>query len=570
MEIKFGQKLFRIMLIPVFLVITVGTVGFFSIRRLGKSSEKILSENYHSIQESHNITRNVYLLLAPGKNPENLNKIEKSIKNCRRNITESGEIALISEMEKYFQELKNNPHGTSEFRTSALMLIRRVSDLIEINEKAMFRYRKKALKDANLFSAILIIFTLLSIAGIFIFTFIYSRRISISLREITGILRSGLQKESLSSFRGHEPGNEFRELKLVLLSIIQRMEEMTTSSDKLLILQKRLGFALDGIPEGVVIIDNDFTMLSVNRIAREILKGYSMENRILPAELRTLLAPRVKSEIRENLEFKCELNGENRLFSPRALEIPGTSGDIEGWLIIFWDISDESRYEESRRRFISMLSHQLKTPVTSISMSVNMLREKFASSEDKNLNELVNIAAENTSSLRTLISELIDASMDVPRDFSLRRIRIDAVLLLKNALKSLDVQAREKNVELIMPDGSYFVQIDPVKFPWVITNLVGNALRYTDAGGTITVKVSRDGDRINFRVSDTGRGMTPEMVPHVFTPNISTMDDSSGPAHGLGLAIAKEIVEAHGGTISVSSETGKGTEFVVTMETEDD
>lgn len=568
MEIKFGQKLLKIMFIPVFLVIMVGSVGFFSIKRLGKSSEKILSENYKSIQESHIITRNLYLLLSPERKEGLLIKIEKSLENCRQNITEAGEREIIEEMELYFRDLKSVPPESEKFRKSTLLLIQRVSDLIEINEKAMFHYKSRALKDTNLFSAILIVFTLLSLAGIFIFTYVYSRRISISLREISGILKSGLQRETLSRLKGHEPGNEFRELRAELLSIIERMEEMTTSSDKLLILQKRLGFALDGIPEGVVIIDNDFTMLSVNRIAQLILKGYNTESRILPAELRTLLVQRVKSEHRENLEFKCEINNETRLFSPRALEIPGESGQIEGWLIIFWDTSDEDRYEESRRRFISMLSHQLKTPVTSISMSVNMLREKFSHSEDKNINELVNIAAENTSSLRTLISELIDASMDVPRDFSLRKIRIDAVMLLKNALKSLAVQAREKNVDLKMPEGSCFVSIDPVKFPWVITNLVGNALRYTDSGGTITVGVSQEGSRINFSVKDTGRGMPPEMVPHVFTPNISTLDDNSGPAHGLGLAIAKEIVEAHSGMISVLSEPGKGSEFIVTLENE--
>ena len=163
------------------------------------------------------------------------------------------------------------------------------------------------------------------------------------------------------------------------------------------------------------------------------------------------------------------------------LTVTAGGGAIEGYLLLFWDVTEQQRFEESRRRFISMLSHQLKTPMTSLSMSVNLMREKIRDAAPAQA-ELLSIATEDCNNLAALISDLIDAAKDVTPELTLKTRRIDIVRLLRSSLRPLVPQAEEKGIDLILPAGGeeILAEVDPVKFPWVVTNIVGNALRYTE------------------------------------------------------------------------------------------
>jgi signal transduction histidine kinase len=213
-----------------------------------------------------------------------------------------------------------------------------------------------------------------------------------------------------------------------------------------------------------------------------------------------------------------------------------------------------------------MLSHQLKTPLTSLSMAVNLIRERLSGAEPAQA-ELLAIASESCASLSTLVSDLIEAARETVPDRTQRPRRVDLVRLLRSALRPLQPQAEEKGVDLRLPagDAEIVTDVDPVKFPWVVTNIAGNALRYTGRGGVVQVTVlARDG-RIQVSVKDTGAGIAPENLERIFQPYVS-LDPEPGPGtHGLGLAIAREIVEAHGGVIEAISAPGAGTEFRITL-----
>ena len=104
--------------------------------------------------------------------------------------------------------------------------------------------------------------------------------------------------------------------------------------------------------------------------------------------------------------------------------------------------------------------------------------------------------------------------------------------------------------------------IDSFRFPWVITNLVGNAMRYTGPGGKISLKVYEQGTRYYFQCSDTGDGIDPKVLPHIFDRFTQFSDRGKSGTIGLGLAIVKDVIEQHGGDIKVQSELGKGTSFI--------
>ncbi|RJP77892.1 MAG: sensor histidine kinase [Desulfobacteraceae bacterium] len=221
------------------------------------------------------------------------------------------------------------------------------------------------------------------------------------------------------------------------------------------------------------------------------------------------------------------------------------------------------RSEEAKGRFIADISHQLKTPMTSLAMSVGMLNNRGESLAAEKRIKLCAMANEDCSRLTALINELVDISrleaMSRPRP----KETLDIAVVIRECLAPLIKQTEKKeiSIDLRIPDNLPRVTIDSFRFPWVITNLVGNALRYIDQGGRIVLKVYKQGTRFYFQCSDTGSGIDPDYLPYIFDRFTQFSERGKSGTIGLGLAIVKDIIEQHGGDIQVESSMGKGTTF---------
>lgn len=229
--------------------------------------------------------------------------------------------------------------------------------------------------------------------------------------------------------------------------------------------------------------------------------------------------------------------------------------------------------ELAKARFVADLSHQLKTPMTSLSMSIGILAEKKHKTLSGKHAQLVETAKEDCNRLSVLINELLDLS------------RLDAVLkpwpkevlevqeVINKCLAPLRQQAEEKGVQLLTEFASGLppIAIDSFRFPWAITNLVGNAIRYTDRGGHVALRVEKREGRFYFECEDTGNGIEERYLPGIFDRFTQFSEREKMGTIGLGLAIVKEIIEQHGGDISVESKVGKGTTFTfwIPIQTED-
>jgi len=221
------------------------------------------------------------------------------------------------------------------------------------------------------------------------------------------------------------------------------------------------------------------------------------------------------------------------------------------------------RVKEVKAQFVADISHQLKTPMTSLSMSIGILHEKANRLTREKRVKLLETAKEDCERLSTLVNELVEiARVDVmlkPRTKEL--LNIDKVIY--ECLKPLLCQAEEKNINLEteieadLPD----VAIDSLRFPWVITNLVGNAIRYTDRGGKVIIRVEKQGEMFYFKCIDKGAGIEEKFLPKIFDRFTQFSEREKSGSIGLGLAIVKEIIEQHGGDIKVESKLGKGTTF---------
>jgi len=288
------------------------------------------------------------------------------------------------------------------------------------------------------------------------------------------------------------------------------------------------------------------------RIARPIM---TLASHLTNAQEGRGVYPTVR--IRSNDEIGFLINSFNRLFS--RLE----QYDLYRDDILSAEKGKVRRGEEAKGRFIAEISHQLKTPMTSLAMSVGMLHRGGEGLSSEKRGKMVATANEDCIRLAALINELVDISrleaMSRPR----LKETLDIAVVIRECLAPLIKQADDEgiSVDIDISENLPQVTIDSFRFPWVITNLVGNALSYTDRGGRIKLKIYMQGQRFYFQCTDTGSGIDPQYLPHIFDRFTQFSERGKSGTIGLGLAIVKDIIEQHGGDIQVQSRMGEGTTF---------
>jgi len=245
-------------------------------------------------------------------------------------------------------------------------------------------------------------------------------------------------------------------------------------------------------------------------------------------------------------------------------QVTGADGTLEGLVTVIRDISLQKQLEEQKARFIANAAHELRTPITNIKTRLFLMKhapEKFR--------EHLAIAESATTWLQTLVDNLFDHSR-----FERGIIQLDVEeLILQDLLQMIIVtqqaEANHKHIDIITQwhAPEMRINLDKSRFRQVITNLLNNAIHYTPEHGHITItlaKLKNEYDSsFTIRIADTGIGIDPTHLPYLFQPFYRATDDGKGA--GLGLSIAREIVEAHKGTISVESTVGEGTTFSITL-----
>jgi len=215
--------------------------------------------------------------------------------------------------------------------------------------------------------------------------------------------------------------------------------------------------------------------------------------------------------------------------------------------------------EETRRNLLADVSHELRTPLTVVQGNLEGLLDGIYPRDDAHLMPIL----EETRVMARLIEDLRTLSLAESGALKLERESTDLSTLAKDTARSFQAAADAQGVKLAVDATDAIVcDIDPLRIRAVLNNLIGNALRYTQSGGTITIHTSRDARGACVGVRDTGKGIAPEALPHIFD-RFYKGRDSLGT--GLGLAIAKQLVQAHGGAIHAQSTLGDGTRMWFTL-----
>ncbi len=335
------------------------------------------------------------------------------------------------------------------------------------------------------------------------------------------------------------------------------------------------GLALQHISDALFITDRAHNIVWLNPLAEEIFGINAGEGRGRPVTeitgieqltplLEELHEQGTPSEPAfEKVETVIRFSG-RRYFFKVAVAPVSREGVSIGALVQLTDITRFYEMEKFKGDYISIISHEFRTPLTSVVLGVEMLRQGLLGELNERGEEVFDAIGDDCHRLTKLVDNLLELSRIESGTIYIQAEPVDAAELVREAIRPLKIQAEKKGISLLteVPEALPLVAADFNKTVWVLTNLVGNALRYTEAGGTITVRIRVGTWRLYFSVQDSGCGIPPEYRDQIFEKFIQVR----GPARrkggaGLGLAIAKEIVTAHGGEIWVESEVGVGSTF---------
>jgi two-component system sensor histidine kinase/response regulator len=251
-------------------------------------------------------------------------------------------------------------------------------------------------------------------------------------------------------------------------------------------------------------------------------------------------------------------------FTPDEFRLITRRG-IERRRLVLEAIALRREKELLREQFASIVSHELKAPLSAVQQNLFALEFELSNLLNESQKEkLERIKTRIDELLKLINSWLRVISVDIEK-LKEGFTRIDVTIPIRNALESIETLAARKNIEVVTSFDTQLPQIigDALSLSEVFVNIISNAIKYSPDGSKVHLKTGQQGDAILVSVKDGGIGISPEDMPHIFEGFYRGQSGKATAGHGIGLAVSRQIVDAHGGSITVDSELGKGTTFVV-------
>ncbi|MER3523744.1 MAG: hypothetical protein C4326_06655 [Ignavibacteria bacterium] len=457
--------------------------------------------------------------------------------------------------------------------------------LFEYNQAAMYQLESKTHTIANQAAYGMILASIISLALSVIATVWLTKGLikpAEALTERVKQIGAGQLDLKIDVLSNDEIGALSREFNK-MTERLRRFEQMNI--DKILAEKRKSEAIVDSISDGIIVTDAQMNILHINNLIAELF-GYRDVDAIGKPVASVIQDERIMSLIgsasRENNDGNSERHdadsvtllhfsrGERSMyFRPKLTRVFDSEGHLYGVLTVLQDVTQFKELDRMKSDFIATLSHEFRTPLTSINMSVDILNQELLGPLNERQKELIGTTLEDVHRLTKLARELLQLSKLESGRLQCKNEELDVRSVIEATLRSLQIQFQEKGVALRtdIPTDLPTLLADEQQFSWVINNLVTNALKYTDSGGAVTIRVrQRQGDML-FEVEDTGHGIAQEHLDKIFDKFVQVKSASIATpgSVGLGLAIAKEIVEVYGGKIWAVSEVGKGSTFSFTL-----
>ncbi|MDW7771361.1 MAG: PAS domain-containing sensor histidine kinase [Desulfobulbaceae bacterium] len=337
----------------------------------------------------------------------------------------------------------------------------------------------------------------------------------------------------------------------------------------------------NNLPLGFSVVDSEGIIIDFNKTAEKIT-GYAKDEvlgkshyLILHGTSATEACPLLHLTIRQRKEavetesFITSKNGDSVNLSVTTFPLIDEKGTFLGGVELFRDVTAIKKMERERTNILSMFAHDMKNPVLTSGGLIARLLSGKAGDLSLKQQEYLMIMEGNLHRVESLIMDFLDFSRIETKEYKPVPVYFDLGSEIQNAIESAKIEADKKSISIRYnpPGEPVMIHADPMMLNRVIANLLGNALKYTDAKGSVTIELVDREKNVLVQVTDTGMGIAEEHLPKIFDAFFRVSRDSSGS--GLGLAITKTIIEAHGGRIWVdSSKAGTSFQFILPKKNE--
>ena len=374
--------------------------------------------------------------------------------------------------------------------------------------------------------------------------------------------------------------NELRKKAKKLEEIEQKYLLAEHEKKRILTEKERVDAIIHNLAEGLVVVDHTGKVLLMNPAAQKLLgtkteqvTGTKIEEHLKEEHLLafTKNVPDDANGPTKQIELKSINEDTKRILKASTSIIENEDGRTVGMISVLSDITKQKELDDMKSKFISHVSHELRTPLITIQSALGFIFPNNQSPPSDDQKRYLDMVRSNIERLSRLINDILDVSRIEAGKLQIKPELIQAKTLIERLIVSFDSWAKSKNVRLLTKQESQTIEFeaDVDRITQVMTNLIGNAMKYTHAGGTITlaVKTVRDmvypDEAVEISIQDTGIGIAKKDQKRVFDKfeQVSLKLPEGISSTGLGLTIAKEIVELHGGKIWVESEEGKGSRF---------
>jgi two-component system phosphate regulon sensor histidine kinase PhoR len=360
-------------------------------------------------------------------------------------------------------------------------------------------------------------------------------------------------------------GGELNQLSRAVNRLAERTERQATRRKRE---RDRFDTVLHSMSDGVIMLDRRGTVALMNPAAERLLRSPAAKalHASFVQVVRDYRLADVWQQCAQRREEQTATVEVNPGFFLRINVTPFLRGASNGYLVLLQDLSHLYRLEAVRRDFVSNISHELRTPLASIKALVDTLRDGAMSDPPAAEHFLGRMEIE-VDSMTQMVQELLELSRIESGQAPLRLFPARLSVLVEPAVERLRPQAARAGITLtvVLPDELPQVMVDADRIRQVVINLVHNAIKFTPAGGYITVTARAVHDGVVVSVADTGIGIPAEDLARIFERFYKADRARSGGGTGLGLAIAKHTIQAHNGRLWVESTEGKGSTFSFTL-----
>ena len=592
-------------IVVILIMIAVMIWSLYNFNRLNESFRAIIVGNYSSIVAADNMVRsldnqiNGLFLIFSKDNPKDGIRIFENAKQdfffWYEKATQSAyaptETAILDSMNTQYRVFlseisflinnhvlyANNSDKENEYSRAVFLIsvIKNDCYKIFVTNHNFIKSSEESVQSITRVAAFTMLF--LAILGTvlsLIFSTKFSKYIVKPVKELTRSVKH-ISAGNFDQVINSEDSDEIGILADEFNSMVGRLKKYEKLNiNKILYEKRKSETIIDSINDPVLMVDENLVILLVNK-AFEIEFGKPVsENADLTELLRN---DKIYNNIKQFISGKEPKDKDNvvslvqketgeRFYKLKYSLITLPENEVKAVLVVFSDITNYEEIDRMKSEFVAKVSHELKTPLTSLGMAVSILSDGVTGTLSEKQEELVTSMREDYNRLNKLVKEILELSRIESGRTNLEFQPIELNSLLKNIAKSFTLQCKEKGINLNynLEENIPIIFADSDALSGAFGNFIGNSIKFTEKGGEINISTEAIDSSVVVTIADTGTGINPEYLDKIFDKFVQVSGSKPGSV-GLGLTIAKEMIELHHGSINVWSKPGQGSKFIITI-----